>query len=99
MQGELVKKLLQIQHQDQKSQYNNRNLFVYEAVALAIRCGYMAGIRLDPKEPEWPVAFIELPTGQISWHLPQHGKPWDGHTTEQKRLAILEFVADVVGAN
>lgn len=23
----------------------------------------------DPSEPAWPVVFIELPTGQLSWHV------------------------------
>lgn len=47
--------------------------------------------------------YIDLPTGQASWHfhdsqaylfehLPPYTKPWDGHTTEEKyrRLAALE---------
>lgn len=23
----------------------------------------------DPDEPEWPVLFVDLPTGQASWHI------------------------------
>jgi hypothetical protein len=91
----LANKLLEITYHDAESQYDNRNLMVYEAIALAQRCGYKAGIRFDPKEPEWPVAFIELPTGQISYHLPQHVKEWDNHSSEEKRLSILEYVAIV----
>lgn len=47
--------------------------------------------------------YIDLPTGQVSWHfhdsqanlfehLPPYTKPWDGHTTEEKyeRLAALK---------
>lgn len=89
----LAKKLIEVQYHDQKEYYANRNLFTYEAIALALRCGYKAGIRIDPAEPEWPVAFIELPSGQISYHLEQHPTAWDNHTTEQKRLRILEFIA------
>lgn len=74
------------------------------ATALA-RCaraqGCPVGFAVDPKEPAWPVLFIELPTGQVSWHFSEadrhllasdigeyHGQ-WDGHTTEEKydRLA------------
>lgn len=46
--------------------------------------------------------YIDLPTGQVSWHfhdsqahlfahLPLYEKPWDGHTTEEKytRLTAL----------
>ena len=98
----LANKLMQIDYQDlaatksgKEIHYSNRALYTYEAIALALQCGYEAGIRLDPAEPEWPAAFIELPTGQISYHLKQHSVAWDQHTTEQKRLRILEFVATV----
>lgn len=23
----------------------------------------------DPEAPDWPVLFVELPTGQVSWHV------------------------------
>jgi hypothetical protein len=23
----------------------------------------------DPSAPDWPVLFVELPTGQVSWHI------------------------------
>jgi hypothetical protein len=91
----LANKLLEIQAADQKGHYNNRTFFTYQALAMAISCGYSAGIRIDSNEPEWPVAFIELPTGQISYHLEQHSTPWDSHTTEQKKLRILEYIANV----
>lgn len=50
----------------------------------------------DPHEPDWAVVIIDLPTGQVSWHVsPQdmdlftrvrHTEisTWDGHTTEEK---------------
>lgn len=51
--------------------------------------------RADPDAPDWPVLFINLPTGQVSWHvnpedldLFQHvtvgTETWDGHTTDEK---------------
>jgi hypothetical protein len=55
-------------------------------------------------EDDWRwIVFIELPTGQASWHIHDSERPWfchlvyhdrnswDGHTTEQKyeRLAAL----------
>ena len=49
--------------------------------------------------------YIDLPTGQVSWHfhdsqaylfahLPPYTNPWDGHTTDEKykRLATLDPV-------
>ena len=72
------------------------------AVARAARAlGCRVGFALDPVSgPGWPVLFVDLPTGQVSWHLtvadrdraldigPYPGT-WDGHTTDEKyaRLA------------
>lgn len=64
--------------------YPLRNDLVLTALSQARAAGLPAGIRLDPRTPAWPVVFIELPTGQVSWHIPEHGEPWDGHTTEEK---------------
>lgn len=75
--------------------YPYRNRLVLRALALAAENGYQAGIRIDPAEPEWPVAYIELPTGQVSWHLPQHTVPFDGHTTAEKHQRIARFAATV----
>lgn len=49
----------------------------------------------DPKQPEWAVVTIALPTGQASWHIAPDDRDlfshvtvanarWDGHTTEEK---------------
>jgi hypothetical protein len=72
--------------------YALRNGFVISAMRQAHIVGLPVGIRIDPEEPEWPVVFIELPTGQVSWHIPQHGIPWDGHTTEEKFERIRRFI-------
>jgi hypothetical protein len=54
-------------------------------------------------DPEWAnVVMIDLPTGQVSWHIPEREiylfahlqrdvRTWDGHNTEEKylRLAAL----------
>lgn len=72
--------------------YPKRYRLVLQAVALAAEQGLMAGFRLDPAEPEWPVAYIELPTGQVSWHMPQHPKAWDGHTAEEKYRRVTHYV-------
>jgi hypothetical protein len=71
--------------------YEARNCFVVLAVAEAMMLGYPAGFRIDPAEPEWPVAFIELESGQVSWHLPQHPNEWDGHTTEERERRVTAY--------
>lgn len=93
---DLIKALLEIQFSDKEKYYDNRNLFTYKAIYLAKMCGMKAGIRFDPNEPGWPVAFIELPTGQISYHLEQHETEWDRHTTEEKQIRILNYIASAV---
>lgn len=59
-------------------------------------------------EDEWrTIVFVELPTGQASWHIHDSERPlfahldwgpnkWDGHTTDQKyeRLAALDSWGD-----
>lgn len=73
--------------------YQTRYVLVFQAVPLALQCGYAAGIRIDPAEPEWPVVYIELPTGQVSWHMPQFDPAFDGHTTDEKFARIRAYLA------
>lgn len=77
---------------DEDKDYDSRNRAIYLALNRACVVGYACGIRIDPKEPEWPVAFIELPTGQVTWHLPQHPIAWDGHDTEEKYRRLDEYM-------
>jgi len=65
---------------------------VLRALLFAHDLGMHAGIRIDENDPTWPVVYIELPTGQVSWHLPQHVDIWDGHDTDIKYQRINEWV-------
>lgn len=76
------------------TEYAERNQLLWRAVGVASMAGVEVGIRLDPGEPAWPVLLIELPTGQVSWHLPQHVKPWDGHTTAEKFARVRQFAGE-----
>jgi hypothetical protein len=71
--------------------YDLRNKLVMIAAAHALNLGMQAGVRIDPKEPIFPVVFIQLPTGQVSWHVAQHAKEWDGHDTEEKYRRCDEY--------
>ena len=85
----------QILRYDEKD-YDKRNNAVYAAVAEARAAGYPAGFRIDPAEPDWPVAYIELPlAGQVSWHLPAHGVAYDGHTTPQKNARVRRYLGRI----
>lgn len=81
--------------------YQERAQVVIAFARSAMALGLKVGFALDPAEgPEWPVLFVDLPTGQVSWHLtaqqratvPDIGEydgEWDGHSTDEKyaRLA------------
>jgi hypothetical protein len=77
--------------------YDARYPAVWRALSLALDCGLAAGVRIDPAEPEWPVVYIELPTGQVSWHMPQHTTDWDEHGTDAKYERIRAYEEQVTG--
>lgn len=78
------------------TKYGPRYGLVLTAVAIAQLLGYPTGFRIDPAEPDWPVAMIELPkVGQVSWHLPAHVRKWDGHSTEEKYKRVRAFIEQV----
>jgi hypothetical protein len=75
--------------------YSRRNTAIYTAVATARAAGLVANVSPDPTDSRWCIAYIELPTGQVSWHVPAHPTPWDGHTTEEKYKRCASFYAEV----
>ena len=79
--------------------YTDRNAAVLGMAKLALQAGLVVGAKYD--DPEWPIVFIELPTGQVSWHipiaeirrdLPMYAKTWDGHTLEEKRQHMAAWL-------
>lgn len=61
----------------------------------------------DPEYPDWPIVYIDLPTGQVSWHISpedwwvcaniprRHGAIWDGHSTDEKYGRIRQLMLDL----
>ncbi len=79
---------------DAADRYAQRNRLIYQAIAIAARGGLEAGFAIDPREPDWPVAFIELGPGkdkQVSWHMPAHRWGYDGHSTAEKYQRIEAY--------
>lgn len=76
--------------------FAERYELVFACIHAAIQLGYPAGVAIDPRVPDWPVAYIELPTGQVSWHMPAHPNPYDGHSTAEKYARIAEFGGRVI---
>lgn len=95
VEAELATALAEIERHDQN--YAVRYGLVIKALDLAVRAGYPAGFGFDLSEgEEWPVVYIELPTGQVSWHMPAHPRPYDGHTTEVKYARSQRYRANVL---
>jgi len=77
--------------------YEDRNLAVMLLARLALLQTWPMGVREDPAEPGWSLLFIDLPCGQVSWHLPteeivgkwpHYDKGWDGHSLWEKRQRL-----------
>jgi hypothetical protein len=83
--GSLARLFDHIERMDKEQDYTERNKSVLLAMSFAALLEYPVGIRADDfAGPEWPVVVIQLPTGQVSWHLPEFKDPWDGHDTPTK---------------
>lgn len=87
--------------------YGERNRLVVLLAQMGRIMGYRAGRYWDgSQEPGWNnVVAIDLPTGQVSWHigaadcgdsgiamLPNYDGKWDGHTTKQKWDRVDQMV-------
>ena len=86
--------------------YFDRNQAVMLAACFACITGREVGWQENPEDPEWPILYVDLPTGQVSWHMPRSQRvlgpgalgeypfKWDGHTVEEKRRRIAEYLAE-----
>ncbi|MFI7510667.1 hypothetical protein ACIBSS_28000 [Micromonospora aurantiaca] len=77
--------------------YEQRNALIWTALALAHEAGVPAGVGHDLTDPHPVVVYLELPAGQVSWHLPAHPTGWDGHSTTAKYARAQAFVDLVAG--
>lgn len=94
----------------QKAQaYAERNKCIMGMAKMALDLGYTAGLGMHEDKPgelwddDWRhIVFIDLPTGQVSWHihdsevplfnfLPVYEGVWDGHTTGEKYERLMEL--------
>ena len=79
--------------------YEERNRCVALIARMAVAMGYRAGVAktaIEGWSEDWHgCVYIDLPTGQASWHyhdthahlfegLPEYPAPWDGHDTPEK---------------
>lgn len=89
---------------DANGGWASRNELVRLVVRDARLVGFRAGYATDPDGHEGfrSVAWVELPTGQVSWHLPDFPHEtdpswvWDGHTRKEKADRIAAYLATTV---
>ncbi len=80
---------------DAEQDYDLRNVAVFKALYEAATLGYPTGFEHDELGLAGfqTVAYIELPTGQVSWHMRDHTQEWDMHTVFEKRDRIRNYLA------
>jgi hypothetical protein len=88
--------------------YRERNQLAAALARAAIAMGFRAGVGEHPEgdkewEPDWrTILFIDLPTGQLSWHfhdsewpllagLPRYRGDYDGHSTAEKYRRLMSW--------
>ncbi len=91
--------------------YTERNTCVALLLGMALALGLTAGIGIDEQAEEgWQdVVFLDLPTGQVSWHIPRkeldvlfpnavtgYSTPWDGHDTFTKYARVCDYAQQLV---
>ena len=79
--------------------YLDRNLAVQIFAVMARHIGYNVGVK--NRNDEWPILYVDLPTGQVSWHIPKeeiaayfpdYSDEWDGHNVNEKRNRLMRFL-------
>lgn len=85
--------------------YTERNKLVAALARVCPMFGITVGIKRAPEDAkqedkDWPIIYIDLPTGQVSWHIhiaemelflgvPDYRGTWDGHDTCDKYRRLL----------
>lgn len=84
--------------------YAERDKCLVLMALMSQRLGLNVGMGIDPKasSDEWEsVLFIDLPAGQVSWHIHEsethwfyfvgaYDGIWDEHTTDEKYQRVME---------
>ena len=80
--------------------YFDRNQAAMAFAKLADESGFIVGVK-KTDDLDWMLLFVDLPQGQISWHLPtkelvgiwfEYFDDWDGHDLSEKRLRLSDFI-------
>lgn len=101
---ELVLKL--IRQKDMAYSERDKCLVLIARMAQELGLNVGMGLHVDKPGEDWDadwrnILFIDLPSGQVSWHIHQneaqwfyfvgtYNGEWDGHTTDEKYRRVLE---------
>jgi hypothetical protein len=89
--ADLVRILSQIEEQNRND--DKREGLVYHALGLAKQLGYPAGIRIDPRDINWPVVIIVLPeVGEVFWHCSAYKLPIANFDDAEQHNRIRLFI-------
>lgn len=82
--------------------YFDRNQAALALCALLRKLEITVGWKDDGDYVDYVIMFADLPTGQVSWHIPRteirledwprYEGLWDFHVTSQKRDRLYEFM-------
>jgi len=92
---------------EQDKVYRERNRLAALCGVMALKLGFKAGVKKhqgdDFKKDRENIIYIDLPTGQISYHIkdcelnifeifPDYNDEFDGHDFDEKYKRILEYI-------
>ena len=85
--------------------YAERNRIAQALGRMAMEMKYNVGIKNDSEDNEYVILYIDLPTGQVSWHIPkreligefpEYQEEWDGHQIETKIERVEKYIKNEV---
>ena len=84
--------------------YHDRNLLACALVDIMSEWTMGGWTPAEEDGDEWAVVWLELPYGQVSWHIPREmaeqlvtrndNYEYDGHSREEKNDTLTSWVAD-----
>lgn len=101
--GEINDKLLKIQAFEELGDLATRQKLIYQLVSISHYAGLEGGYRpvgdstgqVTGNIPEWAgpiVAYLILPTGEVSYFLQPHTSDWQGYSRAEKLERIRKFI-------
>ena len=82
--------------------YQERNRVVQALAKMSMELGYKVGIKGDTEDDCYVILYIDLPTGQVSWHIdtndlvtefPTYEGQWDSHDTNEKYARLEKYTS------